>query len=590
VKNAVLPTKPAALEKWVLAVAAHTRPSRIHWCDGTEGEIRGLEERMVGDGTMIRLQPDRFPRCYLHRSDPSDVSRTEQSTFICCADPSDAGPTNNWMSHKDAERKVWPLFSGCMHNRTMYVVPYLMGPVGSRYSRVGVQVTDSPYVVANLRIMTRMGRVALEQLGEATDFVRGVHSLGDLSPDRRYIVHFPSIGAIWSIGSGYGGNALLSKKCHALRVASAQARQEGWLAEHMLIVGLTPPQGAKHYIAAAFPSACGKTNLAMLVSSLPGWTVETVGDDIAWMHVGEDGRLWAINPEAGMFGVAPGTSMTTNPNAMRALSHDVIFTNVALRDDGTPWWEGMGEPPGASVTDWRGRRWAPGSPEPAAHPNARFTVAATQCPSTGASMLDPRGVPISAILFGGRRAEMAPLALEARDWRHGVYLGATMVSETTAAATGQVGVARRDPMAMLPFCGYNMGDYFRHWLGMGRVLKKPPRIYQVNWFRVGADGKYLWPGFGDNIRVLDWILRRVEGCGEGRETPLGFVPSERALDLRGLDLSGDRLARLLAVDPGAWIQEATSSRDFLRTFGDRLPEGLLRQHRALAKRLAVGVS
>jgi phosphoenolpyruvate carboxykinase (GTP) len=462
-----------------------------------------------------------------------------------------------------------------------------MGPVGSRYSRVGVEITDSPYVVLNLRIMTRMGRQALEHLGQSEHFVRGVHSLGDLSPDRRFIVHFPGTSEIWSIGSGYGGNALLSKKCHALRIASVQAKNEGWLAEHMLILGLTNPQGETHYVAAAFPSACGKTNLAMLVPNLSGWKVDTVGDDICWMHPGEDGRLWAINPESGMFGVAPGTSVKTNPNAMRSLSHDVIFTNVALRADHQVWWEGMsklGEH--EFVEDWKGTTWtARNAVAPAAHPNSRFTVPLAQCPSASGSFNVATGVPISAIIFGGRRAKLAPLVYEARSWRHGVYVGATMVSETTAAATGAIGIARNDPMAMLPFCGYNMGDYFAHWLSVGKKLPRAPKIFHVNWFRTGESGRFLWPGFGDNIRVLKWILDRVDGTAATRETPIGLLPHEDAIDLSGMDFPKERLFELLAVDGSAWLEEAARTRAFLGRFGSHLPRGLLTEHRSLLQRL-----
>lgn len=576
-----------ALTAWVDHIAAYTTPEAVHWCDGSEDESAELRARMVEAGTLIPLDEVAHPRSFLHRSDPSDVARTEHLTFISTANATDVGPTNNWMSLDEADQKVWSLFQGCMGGRTMYVVPYVMGPVGSPYSRVGVQITDSPYVVANLRIMTRMGRIALEQLGASPDFVRGVHSLGDLSPERRYIVHFPATRTIWSIGSGYGGNALLSKKCHALRIASAQAREEGWLAEHMLIMGVTDPSGVTRYIAAAFPSACGKTNLAMLVPSLPGWKVETIGDDICWMHVGEDGRLWAINPEAGMFGVAPGTSVKTNPNAMGMLTHDVIFTNVALRGDGTPWWEGK-EPLGndEALLDWQGRPWASGSATTAAHPNSRFTAAVAQCPSAATGYDDPRGVPISAVVFGGRRAKLAPLVYEATSWRHGVYLGATMVSETTAAASGAIGVPRNDPMAMLPFCGYNMADYFRHWLDIGKRLRQPPRIFHVNWFRTSEAGRFLWPGFGENIRVLKWMIGRIEQTAGARETPIGFVPSDDSLDLAGLDLTPDALQSLLAVDSGAWLEEAKRNADFFAKFGVRLPRSLLGEQQRFVERLS----
>jgi phosphoenolpyruvate carboxykinase (GTP) len=577
-----------ALKAWVQAVAEYAKPEAIRWCDGSALEARSVEDRMVADGTLIRLNERSHPRSFLHRSNPTDVARTEHLTFICSNREVDAGPTNNWMSPEDAERKVWPLFAGAMKGRTMYVVPYLMGPVGSTYSRVGVQLTDSPYVVASLRLMTRMGEVALAQLSAGASFVKGVHSLGDLSPERRFICHFPQTRTIWSIGSGYGGNALLSKKCHALRIASAEARDEGWMAEHMMIVGITNPEGVKHYVAAAFPSACGKTNLAMLVPSLPGWKVETVGDDICWMHVGTDGRLWAINPEAGFFGVAPGTSAKTNPNALAALSRDTIFTNVAMRADGTPWWEGLSPlTDSETLTDWRGHAWRKGAPEAAAHPNSRFTVAARQCPTVGGSFDDPRGVPISAIIFGGRRARLTPLVYEARDWAHGVYVGATLVSETTAAATGAVGVPRNDPMAMLPFCGLNMADYFGHWLSMGARLANPPRIFHVNWFRTGDDGKYLWPGFGENIRVLKWMLERLDGATGARaaRTPLGDVPTEETMDLRGLDIGPERFQQLVAVDARAWLDEAERNGKFLERFGERLPRALRMEHEMLTARL-----
>jgi phosphoenolpyruvate carboxykinase (GTP) len=581
----------AALDAWIQSVAEHTRPARVHWCDGSDEERAALERQMVADGSLMELDPRAHPRSFLHRSAPTDVARTEHLTFISTPSPDDVGPTNHWMSREDAQKRVWSLFAGAMAGRTMYVVPYLMGPAGSSFSRVGVQITDSPYVVLSLRIMTRMGRVALQQLGLSDDFVRGTHSLGDLSPERRFIVHFPETLEIWSVGSGYGGNALLSKKCHALRIASVQARKEGWLAEHMTVLGLTSPEGRTHYIAAAFPSACGKTNLAMLVPSLPGWKVDTVGDDICWMFPGADGRLWAINPENGMFGVAPGTSRKTNPSAVESLSHDVIFTNVALRSGMRVWWEGHSSlDAGEVLRDWRGEDWTAGAATtPAAHPNSRFTVALGQCPSAKGSFDLSSGVPISAILFGGRRAKLAPLVYEARSWRHGVHVGATMVSETTAAATGAVGVPRNDPMAMLPFCGYNMGDYFAHWLAVGKKLGHPPKIFHVNWFRTGEDGRPLWPGFGDNIRVLKWIVERVEGRAAARETAIGHIPHEDSLDLSGLDLPRGRLHRLLAVDGGAWLQEAGRSLGFLGQFASRLPEGLLAEHRSLLRRLYVSI-
>jgi phosphoenolpyruvate carboxykinase (GTP) len=579
------------IESWVADVAGHTKPATIHWCDGSEAEREELTRRMLADGTLERLDERRYPRSFLHRSDPYDVARAEELTFICSRRKEDAGPTNNWMRPEHAERAIWPLFNGAMATRTLYVVPYLMGPSGSKYSRVGVELTDSPYVALSLRTMTRVGDAALHELGRTHRFVRGIHSLGDLSPDRRFIVHFPHSRTIWSFGSGHGENAVLSKKCHALRIASVEARVEGWLAEHMMILGVTPPKGEKLYIAAALPSGCGKTNLAMLVSKLPGWSIETVGDDICWMHVGDDGRLWAINPEAGFFGVAPGTNERTNPNAIAALQRDVIFTNVALRANRSPWWEGLESLiEGEVLSDWRGKTWTPSMPEPAAHPMARFTVAAVQCPSVGRGFLDPKGVPISAILFGGHRAKLAPLVYEARDWPHGVYVGATLVSETTATSSGSVDVARHDPMAMLPFCGYNMADYFGHWLSMGRRLVSQPRIFHVNWFRTGEDGRFLWPGFGDNVRVLKWIFERVAGRAAARSTPIGNLPTHDALDVSGLELSPAQLDALLSVDPQSWLAELERNEAYFERFQDRLPTALWNEHRWLRERLRTSIS
>ena len=575
-----------ALIEWIEEVAKLTTPERIHWCDGSEAENEALIRLMCDNGTFIPLNQQKYPNCYLHRSHPNDVARTEHHTFICTPNRDDAGPTNNWMSPEETRDRVGRLYRGCMKGRTMYVVAYLMGPPESPFSEVGVEVTDSPYVVANMRIMTRMGNVALEHLGQSNHFVRGLHSLGDLSPERRYICHFPAERMIWSIGSGYGGNALLGKKCHSLRIASVEARDEGWLAEHMLIVGIEDPEGNVTYITGAFPSACGKTNLAMLIppDAMKGYKVWTVGDDIAWMRIGPDGRLWAINPESGFFGVAPGTSWKSNPNAMVMLSRNSIFTNVALTMEGTPWWEGMSEPP-AEAYDWQGQLWRPGNKEKAAHPNARYTAPAHQCPSISPHWEDPQGVPISAILFGGRRARVTPLVYEALSWQHGVFVGASMASETTAAATGAVGVVRRDPMAMLPFCGYNMADYFRHWLEIGSRCPHPPKIFQVNWFRTDDEGNFLWPGFGENLRVLKWIVDRVNGRGEAAETPIGLVPTPTALDLEGLALSADTLHKLLQVDRAAWREEADAIAAFFRQFGDRLPETLWEEHRRLLGRL-----
>jgi phosphoenolpyruvate carboxykinase (GTP) len=562
------------VERWVQQMEATLRPDRVVWCDGSEAENARLVDGMLQDGTLQALHPQHAPGSYLHRSHPSDVARTEHLTFIASGTREDAGPTNNWMSPREAKERVFPLFAGAMKGRTLYVVPYVMGPLGSPFSKVGVEITDSAYVVANMRIMTRMGTQALEQLGASQDFVPGLHSLGDLSPDRRFIVHFPEERAIWSVGSGYGGNALLGKKCLALRIASTLAREQGWMAEHMLILELELPGGEVHYVAAAFPSACGKTNLAMLVSPFEaqGYKVRTVGDDIAWLRPGPDGRLWAVNPEAGFFGVVPGTGPDTNPNALATIARDTIFTNVAVSGDGVPWWEGKDEAPPADLVDWQGKRWDGAGK--AAHPNSRFTVAARQCPSMSPRWEDPQGVPLSAIVFGGRRARLAPLVFESRDWAHGVFIGATMGSETTAAATGQVGVVRRDPMAMLPFCGYNMGDYFAHWLRMGRAVKQPPAVFHVNWFRTDERGRFVWPGFGQNLRVLLWMIERVKGRAAAEETPIGLVPTEGALNWDGLRLSAAERQLLLRVDRGEWASEVPEIRAFFDRFGDRLPQEL----------------
>jgi phosphoenolpyruvate carboxykinase (GTP) len=572
-------------ERWVDEVAARTYPDRVVWCDGTSAENDALIAGMIADGTLLALNEKQAPGCTLHRSDPNDVARTERLTFISARSRIDAGPTNNWMSPEDARARVGPLFDRVMKGRTMYVVPYVMGPLGSEFSRVGIEITDSPYVVASMRLMTRMGRPALDQLGGSEAFVPGLHSTGDLSPDRRFIVHFPEERLIWSVGSGYGGNALLGKKCFALRIASAIARDEGWLAEHMLILELEIPTGARHYIAAAFPSACGKTNLAMLVSPLEhlGYKVRTLGDDIAWLRPGPDGRLWAVNPEAGFFGVVPGTGPKTNPIALATISHDTIFTNVAVTPEGTPWWEGKTEVPPDGLTDWRGNAWD-GS-DNAAHSNSRFTVSATQCPSLSPHWEDPQGVPISAIVFGGRRAHLGPLVFQAHDWAHGVFVGATMGSETTAAATGAVGVVRRDPMAMLPFCGYNMGDYFQHWLDVGQSLRRPPAIFHVNWFRTDAAGRFLWPGFGENLRVLRWMVDRIEGRAVGRECELGVVPTPGELNLDGLDIPRADLETLLDAGRQGWVDELPEVRAFLDRFGDRVPLELQEALEGLTRRL-----
>jgi phosphoenolpyruvate carboxykinase (GTP) len=573
-------------EKWVAEVEALVKPARVAWCDGSASENARLVEGMLADGTLHRLHAGEAPGSTLHRSHPSDVARTEHLTFIASREKGGAGPTNNWMSPGDARAKVGPLFDGAMKGRTMYVVPYVMGPLGSPFSKVGIEVTDSPYVVANMRIMTRMGQAALDQLGSSEEFVPGLHALGDLSPDRRYIVHFPEERLIWSVGSGYGGNALLGKKCFALRIASTMARDQGWMAEHMLILELELPGGERHYVAAAFPSACGKTNLAMLVSPFEaqGYKVRTVGDDIAWLRPGEDGRLWAVNPEAGFFGVVPGTGPDTNPNAMATIGRDTIFTNVAVTPDGIPWWEGKDKTPPRDLLDWQGRKWD--GTGKAAHPNSRFTVAARQCPSMSPRWEDPQGVPLTAIVFGGRRARLNPLVVQSRDWAHGVFLGATMGSETTAAATGQVGVVRRDPMAMLPFCGYNMGDYFGHWLRVGAGLTRPPALFHVNWFRTNADGRFVWPGFGQNLRVLLWMIERVKGKASGQETPLGVVPGPNDLNWDGLDLSRADKEMLLRVDRSEWAAEVPEIRAFFDKFGSNLPQSLEASLGALSEELA----
>jgi len=540
---------------------------------------------MVNTGVALKLNEKTYPNCFLHRSDPTDVARTENLTFICTRSSEDAGPTNNWMDPVEAKKKVGPLFERSMMGRTMYVIPYLMGPAGSPYSKVGVEITDSVYVAANMQIMTRVGKPAMDHLASSDDFVPGLHSMGDLSPDRRFILHFPEEKLIWSVGSGYGGNALLGKKCLALRIASWMARHEGWMAEHMLVLGLEDPSGKKTYMAAAFPSASGKTNLAMMVSSLAheGYKVWTVGDDIAWLHVDDQGQLRAVNPEAGFFGVAPGTGTQTNPVAMDTIDKNTIFTNVALTDKNEPWWEGMGAPPPGGLKDWQGNAWDGKSP--AAHPNSRFTSPARQCPIIDSEWESPEGVPISAIIFGSRRSVMIPLVNQAFDWEHGVFLGSSMGAETTAAATGKVGVVRRDPMAMLPFCGYNMGDYFGHWLQMGKKLKKPPLIFRVNWFRKDENGKFLWPGYGENIRVLKWILERVRGGGEAVESRIGYLPTPNAIDLHGLPLLNGAMKILTDVDKDGWLHAIGGIHEFYRQFGERLPGELWNQSNQLKKRL-----
>jgi phosphoenolpyruvate carboxykinase (GTP) len=561
------------VSRWVDEVARVTQPDRIYWCDGSDGEFQLLQRELVASEELLPLDQTSHPGCYLYRSDPSDVARVEHLTFVCTKNREDAGPNNHWMAPDEAHRKMDALFAGCMKGRTLYVVPYCMGPIDSPFSRCGVEITDSAYVVLNMKLMTRMGRDALERINGDGAFVKGLHSTGDLNPERRFIMHFPEELAIKSFGSGYGGNALLGKKCHALRIASWQARTEGWLAEHMLIVGIENPQGETHYLACAFPSACGKTNLAMLIppASYKGWKVWTVGDDIAWLHPGKDGRLYAINPESGYFGVVPGTNAKTNRNAFETIRKDTIFTNVALTADNQPWWEGLSE--GTPVSDWQGRPYDPAN-GPAAQPNSRFTVAAKQNPSYSKLADAPGGVPISAIIFGGRRRTLAPLVYQARNWLHGVLVGAGVASETTAAATSAVGVLRRDPMAMKPFAGYNFADYWAHWINVGAKLKSPPLIFHVNWFRQDAAGKFLWPGFGDNLRVLRWVIDRCKGTAKAAETAIGHLPSAADLDLNGLELEPGALEQLLDVSPTEWQTEFTGIESYLGEFGARVPDAL----------------
>lgn len=582
--------KHKKLLSWVKEMAALCKPDKIVWIDGTEEEKRRLEQEAFRTGELIELNQEKLPGCVYHRTSPTDVARTEHLTFICTKKKSDAGPTNNWMSPKEAFEKGRQLFKNSMVGRTMYVIPFSMGPVGSAFSKIGIELTDSIYVVLNMRIMTRIGSAVLERLGKDGEFTKGLHSKADLDPNRRLILHFPEENTIWSVGSGYGGNVLLGKKCLSLRLGSFLGNKEGWLAEHMLIMGIEDPSGYIGYIAAAFPSACGKTNLAMLIPpeglKKKGYRIWTVGDDIAWMRIDTDGQLWAVNPEAGFFGVAPGTNSKTNPNMMAAIRSNTIYTNVLLKMDKTVWWEGGDPPVPDEGIDWQGRPWRPGTDVLSSHPNSRFTVPARQCPSITNRMEHHHGVPISAIIFGGRRARLAPLVYEAFTWRHGVYMGATMASERTAAQYGKQGEVRRDPMAMLPFCGYNMADYFKHWLQMGKRMARPPKVFHVNWFRTDENGDYLWPGFGENLRVLEWVIDRCRAGVGAAESPIGYVPRVEDLDLNGLNLPNGTMDKLLEINKIEWKEELKDHREFFKMFGKRLPKEIWDEYRALEKRLA----
>ena len=565
------------LQNWVDQVAKLTNPTAVHWCDGSNQEYQNFIAQMLESGDLLKLNHETFPNCYLHRSDQTDVARVEHLTFICTSKQEDAGPNNNWMDPDEAHSKLDALFKNCMSGRTMYIIPYCMGPIDSVYSRCGVEITDSPYVVANMFLMTRMGTKALQRIETENKFVKGMHSIGDLDPEKRFIMHFPEELTIRSIGSGYGGNALLGKKCHALRIASWQALKEKWLAEHMLIVEIENPEGDKFYITAAFPSACGKTNLAMLIppDTYPGWKVRTIGDDIAWLHMDNTGRFWAINPEAGYFGVVPGTNQDTNQNAYETLKRDAIYTNVGITDNNEPWWEGKLE--GNPIKDWKGDDYSSDSNQDCAHPNSRFTVSAKNNPGYSELADSPSGVPICAIIFGGRRSELVPLIYEAKDWNHGVLVGASVGSETTAAAAGDVGIVRRDPMAMKPFCGYNFADYWRHWLSFSEQSQNLPKIFHVNWFRKNDQG-FLWPGFGENLRVLDWIIQRCQNKIDAKETPIGYVPIKGDIDTSGLDIADENLDALFTIDPDQWLAEMNEIKEYFNEFGERLPKQLLNEH------------